>query len=96
MSWLVRGSRWSSYGLCRAGTLRSLGCTLVGTDIYERPDLLPLSDRHVDVIVSAYPPGTRPYATLGRAERARLREGLLDRYAEVLRAFDPRIVLPEP
>jgi hypothetical protein len=39
---LVRGS-W--YGLATAGSLRSLGCQLVGTDVYEGDELLPLSDR---------------------------------------------------
>ncbi|MDA8331748.1 MAG: hypothetical protein M0027_11225 [Candidatus Dormibacteraeota bacterium] len=48
---VVRGTRWSWYGLARAGDLRALGCHLVATDIFDGDDLMPLSDRHVDVIV---------------------------------------------
>jgi hypothetical protein len=87
---LVRGSRWSWYGLATAGSLRALGCQLVGTDVYEGDDLLPLSDKHIDAVVCAYPAGVGDYAALDRGARARLRESLSARYAAVLRAFDPR------
>ena len=87
---LVRGSRWSWYGLAAAGSLRDLGCQLVGTDVYEGDELLPLSDRHIDVVVCPYPVGVPDYAALDRGTRARLRESLSTRYGAVLRAFDPR------
>lgn len=87
---LVRGSRWSWYGLATAGSLRRLGCELVGTDVYEGDELLPLSDRHVDVVVCPYPAGVPDYAVLDRTARTRLRQGLTKRYELVLRAFDPR------
>jgi hypothetical protein len=61
---VVRGTRWSWYGLTAVGELRALGCHLVATDIFDGDDLLPLSDRHVDVIVCPYPPGTADYVTL--------------------------------
>ncbi len=48
---VVRGTRWSVYGVARVGDLLTLGCRLVATDAFENEDLLPLSDRHVDVIV---------------------------------------------
>lgn len=87
---VVRGTRWFWYGLARASDLRALGCDLVGTDVFDGDDLLPLSDRHVDVIVCPYPSVTADYATLTKAERSVLRGSLGDRYAAVLRAFDPR------
>lgn len=87
---LVRGSRWLWYGLASAGSLRNLGCQLVGTDVYEGDELLPLSDRHIDAIVCPYPAGVLDYAALDRGARAQLRESLSTRYAAVLRAFDPR------
>lgn len=94
---LVRGSRWSWYGLATAGALGDLGCQLVGTDIYEGDELLPLSDRHIDVVVCPYPAGWPDCVALGRAGRARLRESLAGTYSSALRAFDPRLaVAPEP
>jgi len=66
---VVRGTRWSWYGLTRVGDL---------------------SDRHVDVIVCPYPPGTGDYATLTKTGRSSLRASLEDRFTVVLRAFDPR------
>jgi hypothetical protein len=87
---VVRGTRWSRYGLARVSDLRALGCDLVATDVFDGPDLLPLSDRHVDVIVGPYPAGTAGYATLTKAERSSLRVSLGDRFTAVLRAFDPR------
>lgn len=87
---VVRGTRWSWYGLAWVGNLRSLGCRLVATDVFDAGDLLPLSDRHVDVIVSPYPANTADYAMLTKAERSRLRASLEERFTAVLRAFDPR------
>jgi hypothetical protein len=87
---IVRGSRWSTYGLARVSALRALGCALVATDVYDGDDLLPLSDRHVDAIVCAYPAGVAPYAELTRVERAGLRANLHDTFGAVLRTFDPR------
>ena len=87
---VVRGTRWSWYGLTRVGDLRALGCHLVATDIFDGDDLMPLSDRHVDVIVCPYPPGTGDYATLTKTGRSSLRASLEDRFTVVLRAFDPR------
>jgi hypothetical protein len=86
---LVRGSRWSWYGLAAEGSLRDLGCQL-GTDVYEGDELLPLSDRDIDAVVCPYPAGVADYAALDRGARARLRESLIARYAAVVRAFDPR------
>ena len=63
---------------------------LVATNVFDGQDLLPLSDRHVDVIVCPYPPGTADYATLTRTERGLLRASLAARFTAVLRAFDPR------
>jgi hypothetical protein len=87
---VVRGSRWSAYGLTSAGQLRKLGCELVATDIFDGEDLMPLSDRHLDVLVCAYPSGLADYASLNKAERARVRDELLVPFAAVLRSFDPR------
>ena len=78
------------YGLASVADLRSLGCTLVATDVFDDDDRLPLSDRHVDVIVCPYPAGTEPYAALARADRAHVRANLEPRFSVVLRAFDPR------
>jgi hypothetical protein len=87
---VVRGTRWSRYGLARISDLRALGCDLIATDVFDGEDLLPLSDRHFDVIVSPYPPGTPDYAVLAKAQRSQLRASLEDRFTAVLRAFDPR------
>jgi hypothetical protein len=87
---VVRGSRWSSYGLTTAGELRGLGCDLIATDVFDGEDPMPLSDRHLDVVVCPYPPGWADYASLNKTERARMREGLLGRFSAVLGAFDPR------
>jgi len=86
----ARATRWSRYGLARVADLLALDCQLIGTDVYDGADLLPFSDRHVDVITCAYPPGVPPYAELPKAERARLRANLCDRINTVLRVFDPR------
>ncbi len=87
---VVRGTRWSWYGLARASDLRALGCDLVATDVFDGDDLLPLSDRHIDAIVCPYPSDKADYATLTKAERSVLRSSLSDRFTAVLRAFDPR------
>ncbi|MHB8246113.1 MAG: hypothetical protein ACYDGN_12320 [Acidimicrobiales bacterium] len=87
---VVRGTRWSWYGLSRVSDLRALGCQLVATNVFDGDDLLPLSDRHVDVIVCPYPPEMADYATLTKTERSSLRASLADRFTAVLRAFDPR------
>lgn len=87
---VVRGTRWSAYGLARVADLRAMACQMIATDIFDGDELLPLSDRHVDVLVDAYPPGTADYATLTKAERVRLRTQLAGRFTAVLRAFDPR------
>ena len=87
---VVRGTRWSWYGLSRVSDLRALRCQLVATNVFDGDDLLPLSDRHVDVIVCPYPPETADYATLTKTERSSLRASLTDRFTVVLRAFDPR------
>jgi hypothetical protein len=57
---IVRCSRWTMYGLASVARLKGLGCTVVATDVYDGDELLPLSDRHVDVIVCPYPAGTPP------------------------------------
>lgn len=87
---VVRGTRWSWYGLTRVSDLRALGCQLVATEVFDGDDLLPLSDRHVDVIVCPYPSEMADYATLTKTERSTLRASLGDRFTAVLRAFDPR------
>ena len=87
---VVRSTRWAIYGLARVGDLLDLGCRLVATDVFDGEELLPLSDRHVDVIACAHPSVTAPYAELSKAERAELRASLQDRFDAVLRAFDPR------
>jgi hypothetical protein len=87
---VVRGTRWSAYGLARVADLRALGCQLIATDLYDGDERLPLSDRHIDALVCAYPPGTADYATLTKAERSRLRASLTEQFTAVLRAFDPR------
>jgi len=86
---VVRGTRWSWYGLSRVSDLRALRCQLVATNVFDGDDLLPLSDRHVDVIVCPYPE-MADYATLTKTERSSLRASLTDRFTAVLRAFDPR------
>jgi len=67
---VVRGTRWAVYGLASVAKLRALGCVLVATDVYDNDERLPLSDRHVDVIVCQYPAGVGSYAGLVRADRA--------------------------
>jgi len=59
-------------------------------DVFDGDDLLPLSDRHIDVIVCPYPAGTADYATLSKTERNSLRATLGDRFTAILRTFDPR------
>ena len=68
---------------------------MIGTGVYDGDDLLPLSDRHVDLIVAPYPTGLAPYAQLRKDEQRRLRENIQDRFVRVLRAFDPRRTLDE-
>ena len=92
---VVRGTRWSRYGSARLEDLRTLGCRLVGTDVFDGEDLLPLSDRHVDVIVCDYPSETANYAVLTSAERRMLRASLESRFSVVLRAFDLRRTIPD-
>jgi len=87
---VVRGTRWSWYGLTQVSDLRALGCELIATDVFDGDDLLPLSDRHVDVIVCPYPSEMADYATLTKTVRGALRASLRDRFTTVLRAFDPR------
>lgn len=87
---VVRGTRWSVYGLASVARLRALGCMLVATEVFDGEEPLPLSDRHVDVIVCPYPPGAAEYAILTRSERSQLRASVSERFEAVLRAFDPR------
>lgn len=87
---VVRGTRWSVYGLASVAHLRALGCMLVATEVFDGEEPLPLSDRHVDVIVCPYPPGAAEYAMLTRSERSKLRASVSERFEAVLRAFDPR------
>jgi hypothetical protein len=87
---LVRGTRWSWYGSARVSELEDLGCLIIPTEVYDGDELLPLSDRHVDVIVCPYPPDVDPYAVLSKADRERLRASLYERFRAILRAFDPR------
>ena len=44
---------WDHYGLATAGTLRRAGYQIIGTDIEDEGELIPHSDRHVDVVVWA-------------------------------------------
>jgi hypothetical protein len=81
---------WAHYGLATAGVIRSAGYAVIGTDIEEDGELIPFSDRHVDVVVAAYPDGISPYADLTRSERRALRENLAGEYRRALRLFDPR------
>lgn len=81
---------WGHYGLTTAGAIRAAGYELIGTDIEEDGELIPLSDRHVDVVVAAYPDGLGPYADLTRQERRSVREALVTAYERALRLFDPR------
>ncbi|MGH8992034.1 MAG: hypothetical protein ACRDYV_04915 [Acidimicrobiia bacterium] len=81
---------WESYGLSTAGAIRSVGYDVIGTDIEEDGELIPFSDRHVDVVVAAYPTGIRPYDDLSRSDRRALREDLAPEYERALRLFDPR------
>lgn len=91
---IIRGTRWdvlgAKYGLATVGTMRSLGCNVLPTVLYDDAVELPLPDRHMDVIVSPYPPGVAEYQTLTRSQRAELRAQTQDRFHTVLRAFDPR------
>jgi hypothetical protein len=92
---VVRGTRWSQYGLAHVSDVQALGCQLAATNVFDDDDLLPLSDRHVDVLVCAYPPDIGEYATLGKADRALLRASLASQFTTVLRAFDPRRTVGE-
>jgi hypothetical protein len=81
---------WDHYGLATAGTLRRAGYQIIGTDIEEEGELVPHSDRHVDVVVCPYPEAFAVYDRLSRAERRTLRERLARPYEQALRLFDPR------
>lgn len=81
---------WAHYGLSTAGAIRAVGYVVIGTDIEEDGELIPFSERHVDVVVAAYPHGISPYADLARPERRALRENLAPEYQRALRLFDPR------
>ena len=92
---VVRGTRWSVYGLAAVGRLRSLGFEVVATNVYDGDELLPFSDRHADVIVSPYPTGLARYSQLPKAEQRRLRDTIQERFVDALRAFDPRRTVDE-
>jgi hypothetical protein len=81
---------WDHYGLATAGTLRRAGYQIIGTDIEDEGELIPHSDRHVDVVVCPYPETLVVYDQLSRAERRALRERLARPYERALRLFDPR------
>lgn len=87
---LLRDVMWDHYGLSTAGAIRSVGYDVVGTDIEEDGELIPFSDRHVDVVVAPYPTGISPYDDLSRSDRRALRENLAPAYQRALRLFDPR------
>lgn len=87
---LLRDVIWAHYGLSTAGAIRSVGYDVIGTDIEEDGELIPFSDRHVDVVVAAYPGGIAPYDDLARSDRRALRESLAPEYQRALRLFDPR------
>lgn len=96
---IIRGTRWgvlgAKYGLATAGDLRALGCEVVPTVVYDRGVRLPLSDRHVDVIVCPYPAGFVDYAALTRAQRSEVRALTQDRFRAAVRSFDPRHQIEE-
>ncbi len=81
---------WDHYGLATAGTLRRAGYQIIGTDIEDEGELIPHSDRHVDVVVCSYPEALALYDQLSRAERRAVRERLALPYERALRLFDPR------
>lgn len=87
---LLRDVVWEHYGLSTAGAIRSVGYDVIGTDIEEDGELIPFSDRHVDVVVAAYPTGIASYDELSRSDRRALRENMAPEYQRVLRLFDPR------
>ncbi|MGH9106236.1 MAG: hypothetical protein ACRDZX_10445 [Acidimicrobiales bacterium] len=87
---LLEDTTWDHYGLATVGTLKEAGYDVVGTDIEDDGELIPHSERHVDVVVSAYPDGVAPYDQLSRPDRRVIREQLLAHYAKALRCFDPR------
>lgn len=89
----TRGFDKPAYGLSTAGRLRRAGYVLLATDILTDGVPAPLSERHVDVVVMAYPADDPPYATLGSAQRGRVRERLIEAYRRALGEFDPRQVL---
>jgi hypothetical protein len=82
-------------GLATVGTGREHGYQVVPTQMEEDGVPLPFSDRHADVVVSAYPEDLPPYdARLPPSERRRIRALLLDEYNRALRVFDPRHEVP--
>jgi len=87
---LLLDTTWGHYGLATVGTLREAGYCVVATDIEEDGELIPHSERHVDVVVCPYPEGAAPYDQLGRPDRRMVREQLVTPYAKALRCFDPR------
>ena len=87
---LLRDVVWEHYGLSTAGAVRSVGYEVVGTDIEEDGQLIPFSDRHVDVVAAPYPMDIAPYDDLSRSDRRALRENLAPEYQRALRLFDPR------
>lgn len=70
---VVRNTRWSVYGLARVADLRALGCQVIATDVFDGDELLPLSKRHVDLLVCACPGHRHRSGRHPRARRSRLR-----------------------
>lgn len=92
---LTAGSGQALYGLVTVGEVRHDGHDVVATHIEEDGVPPPFSDRHADVIVSAYPREPPPYdETLPSSERRRIRTLVLDEYGAALRVSDPRHEMP--
>lgn len=88
---LTVGTGQSLYGLVTVGAVRERGYDVVATDVEEDGTPIPFSDRHADVIVSAYPQDLAPYdERLRPAQRKHIRAMLLGQYDAALRMFDPR------
>jgi hypothetical protein len=48
---ILADTAWDHYGLTTAGAQRAAGHEIIGTDIENEDELIPHSDRHIDLVV---------------------------------------------
>lgn len=89
---LLDGTTWGEMGgLIAPSLITDAGLVLVGTDVLTDGEPDPLFERHMDVIVCAYPHDIPPYAQCNsKAAKNELFDRLQAQYTKALRLFDPR------